>query len=67
MTTLIVGLVLFLGIHSLSIANEPLRNRLHASMGKAAFKAFYGLVSLIGLLLIVWGCGAARMNPTVFQ
>lgn len=65
MTTLIVGLVLFLGVHSLSIVNEPLRNRLHASLGEAAFKGLYSLASLIGLLLIIWGYAAARMDPTV--
>lgn len=65
MTTLIVGLVLFLGVHSLSIVNEPLRNRLRASMGEAAFKGVYSVVSLVGLVLIIWGYGAARMDPTV--
>ena len=65
MTTLIIGLVLFLGIHSLSIVNEPLRNRMHASLGELPFKGLYSLVSLIGLVLIVWGYGAARMDPTV--
>lgn len=65
MTTLIVGLVLFLGVHSLSIVNEPLRNRLHASLGEAAFKGFYSLASLTGLLLIIWGYAAARTDPTV--
>ncbi|WP_449284717.1 NnrU family protein [Marinobacter sp. PE14] len=65
MTTLIVGLILFLGIHSLSIINEPLRNRLNASMGEGAFKGLYSVVSLVGLVLIVWGYGAARMDPSV--
>lgn len=65
MTTLIVGLVLFLGVHSLSIVNEPLRNRLNASMGEAAFKGLFSLISLIGLVLIIWGYGAARLDPTV--
>lgn len=65
MTTLIVGLVLFLGLHSLSIVNEPLRNRLHASLGEAAFKGLYSLASLVGLVLIIWGYGAARLDPTV--
>ncbi|MDX1598445.1 MAG: NnrU family protein [Marinobacter sp.] len=65
MTTLIIGLVLFLGIHSLSIVNEPLRNRMHASLGELPFKGLYSLVSLIGLVLIFWGYGAARMDPTV--
>lgn len=65
MTTLIVGLILFLGLHSLSIVNEPLRNRLHTSMGEAAFKGLFSLASLIGLVLIIWGYGAARLDPTV--
>ncbi|MGB1479334.1 MAG: NnrU family protein, partial [Marinobacter salsuginis] len=65
MATLIVGLILFLGVHSLSIFNEPLRNRLNASMGEGVFKGLYSLVALAGLLLIIWGYGAARMDPTV--
>ncbi|MBC7190889.1 NnrU family protein [Marinobacter sp.] len=65
MTTLIVGLVLFLGVHSLSIVNEPLRNRLNASMGELTFKGLYSAVSLAGLILIVWGYSDARMDPTV--
>ncbi|MBU2953763.1 NnrU family protein [Marinobacter sp. F3R08] len=65
MTTLIVGLILFLGVHSLSIVNEPLRNRLNISMGELTFKGLYSLVSLAGLILIVWGYSAARMDPTV--
>lgn len=65
MTTLILGLALFLGVHSLSIVNEPLRDRLHASLGEAAFKGLYSLASLAGLLLIIWGYGAARLDPSV--
>lgn len=65
MTTLIAGLILFLGVHSLSIVNEPLRNRLSASMGVLPFKGLYSLISLAGLVLIVWGYGAARLDPTV--
>lgn len=65
MTTLIAGLILFLGVHSLSIVNEPLRNRLSAAMGEWPFKGLYSLVSLAGLLLIIWGYEAARMDPTV--
>ncbi|WP_417566524.1 NnrU family protein [Marinobacter sp.] len=65
MTALIAGLILFLGVHSLSIINEPLRNRLNASMGEGAFKGLYSVVSLVGLVLIVWGYGAARTDPTV--
>lgn len=65
MTTLIAGLVLFLGIHSLSIINEPLRNRLQSSLGEGPFKGLYSVIALIGLVLIVVGYGAARLEPTV--
>lgn len=65
MATLIAGLVLFLGIHSLSIVNEPLRNRLQASLGEGPFKGLYSVIALIGLVLIVVGYGAARLEPTV--
>lgn len=65
MTTLMIGLILFLGLHSLSIINEPLRNRLHASLGEGVFKGLFSLISLAGLVLIIWGYGAARLDPTV--
>lgn len=65
MSALIAGLVIFLGIHSLSIINEPLRNRLCRSMGEMGFKAAFSLVSLVGLILIIWGYGMARLDPTV--
>jgi len=65
MTLLVIGLILFLGIHSLSIVNDPLRNRLAGSMGEWPFKAVYGLISLVGLVLIIQGYGAARMDPTL--
>lgn len=65
MLLLIAGLVLFLGVHSLSIVSEPLRNQLQQSLGEAAFKGFYSLISLLGLVLIVWGYGSARLEPMV--
>ncbi|SFM13130.1 NnrU family protein [Marinobacter zhejiangensis] len=63
MTVLIVGLVLFLGIHSLSIINDPLRNRMAQSLGEWPFKGLYALVSAIGLIAIIWGYGLARLDP----
>lgn len=65
MTALIAGLILFLGVHSLSIINEPFRNRLLKSMGYGGFKGVYSLLSLAGLVLIVWGYGMARLEPTL--
>lgn len=65
MTMLIAGLILFLGSHSVSIVNAGWRDRMVASMGELPWKLAYGVVALIGLVLIVQGYGAARMAPTI--
>lgn len=65
MAILITGLILFLGVHSLSIFNEPLRDRLHGQLGEAAFKGLYSLAALAGLVLVIWGYGQARLEPVV--
>jgi uncharacterized membrane protein len=51
---MILGLVLFLGAHTLTTQRE-LRARLIGSMGEGGYKAGYAVVSLVGLALIVWG------------
>ena len=65
MLILILGLIIFLGVHSLSIVNESLRNRLLNSLGEGPFKGIYSLVAAVGLVLIVVGYGMARTQPTV--
>lgn len=60
MATLIAGLVLFLGIHSVSIVDERWRDRTAARLGEETWQGLYGVISLIGLGLIVWGYGIAR-------
>jgi uncharacterized membrane protein len=51
---MIAGLVLFLGVHTLTTRRE-LRASLIASVGEGGYKIGYALVSLLGLVLIVWG------------
>src|SRR5258706_7147612 len=51
---MILGLVLFLGVHTLTTQRE-LRARLIASTGEGGYKIGYALVSVAGLALIVWG------------
>lgn len=63
MAYLILGLVLFLGVHSVRILAEDWRTRTRQSMGEMAYKGIYSLVSLIGFFLIIWGFGQARDNP----
>ncbi|MDP3251913.1 MAG: NnrU family protein [Hydrogenophaga sp.] len=65
MVWLIVGLVLFLGVHSVSIVSPQGRHALAGRMGEGAFKGLYSLVSFVGLALMVWGYGLARQAPVV--
>ena len=51
---MILGLVLFLGVHTLTTQRE-LRAGVIASAGEGGYKIGYALVSLLGLALIVWG------------
>jgi uncharacterized membrane protein len=63
MTQLILGLVLFLGAHSVRIYGEDWRTRLRARLGDNGFKGLYSVLSLLGLVLIVRGYGEARLDP----
>jgi uncharacterized membrane protein len=65
MTVLILGLVLFLGMHSARIVAEPARRRFIAQRGEGAWKGLYTVVSIAGLALIVWGWGLARAQPVL--
>jgi uncharacterized membrane protein len=63
MAFLILGLLLFLGIHSCGYLAESCRNQCVAKMGPLPWKLLYTLVSFAGLALIVWGYGQARLEP----
>ena len=58
MAYLILGLVLFLGVHSVCIFAEDWRTQTRARMGEGAYKGVYSLLSLIGFWLIIWGFAA---------
>ena len=65
MAYLILGLVLFLGMHSVRIFADAWRAQTIARVGEKAFKGGYTVLSLLGFVLIVWGFGMAREMPTV--
>ncbi|MDM7456263.1 MAG: NnrU family protein [Tepidimonas sp.] len=65
MQWLVLGLILFLGVHSVRIVADDWRNQTIDRVGLSAWKAIYSLVSAIGLGLIVWGYGLARQSPDV--
>lgn len=64
MTLLVLGLVLFLGVHSVSILAPAWRDA-QATRNEKAWKGMYTLVSLIGFALLVYGYGLARQSPVV--
>jgi len=63
MTMLILGLVLFLGVHSVRIVADDWRSAQIARRGENAYKGVYSLLSVAGLVLIVWGYGQTRIAP----
>lgn len=65
MTYLILGLVVFLGAHSVRIFASDWRDAQLAKLGEARWKGVYSLISAIGLGLIIWGYGLARADPVV--
>ena len=64
MTLLVLGLVLFLGVHSVSIVAPAWRDAVVARHEKA-WKAGYALVAIVGFVLIVYGYGLARQSPVL--
>lgn len=65
MAYLILGLVLFLGVHSVRIVADDWRTQIRARVGEGAYKGVYSLLSLIGFGLIIWGFGVAREAPVL--
>ena len=65
MSILIAGLVLFLGIHSVSIVAPRWRLQQVALRGEGTWKGIYSVVSLVGFVLLVYGYGLARRSGIV--
>lgn len=63
MAYLILGLVVFLGVHSVRIVADGWRTRMRDRIGEASYKGIYYALSLLGFVLIVWGFGVARETP----
>jgi uncharacterized membrane protein len=71
---MILGLVLFLGVHTLTTQRE-LRASVVASTGESGYKIAYALVSVAGLALVTWGFSTYRATgwidvwnpPTAFK
>jgi uncharacterized membrane protein len=65
MTILILGLLVFLGSHSVRIFGEGWRTAQVARLGERPWKLGYTVVSLVGFALLAWGFGMARQESYV--
>lgn len=65
MTMLILGLILFLGVHSTRIVGDGWRTQMIGKLGEKPWKGIYALLSIAGFVLLVWGYGLARQQPVV--
>jgi uncharacterized membrane protein len=65
MTVLILGLIVFLGVHSIRIVADDWRSAQLKRLGEGAWKGLYSVLSIVGFGLIVWGFGLAQQQPVV--
>lgn len=64
MTLFLIGLVLFLGIHSVAIVAPAWRDA-QAARNPGAWKGIYSVISIVGFVLLIYGYGLARQAPVV--
>jgi uncharacterized membrane protein len=63
MTYLILGLVVFLGVHSVRIVANDWRTSIREMIGATRWRMLFSIVSLLGFSMVVWGFGVARQSP----
>ncbi|NKJ33922.1 NnrU family protein [Rhizobium sp. SG570] len=64
MALLILGIVLFLGVHLIRVVAPGLRTSMIASIGESGWKIAYSVASILTLILLIYGFGQARdMTP----
>lgn len=65
MTLMIIGLLLFLGLHSVRIFADDWRSAAVARIGEPAWKGIYSLFAIAGLALAIIGYGRMRLDPAL--
>lgn len=65
MYILIIGLVVFLGIHSIRIFAPTYRDVQIEKFGEKKWKGIYSLISLLSLIAIIWGYSLARPDAEI--
>jgi uncharacterized membrane protein len=65
MLLLVIGLLVFLGVHSVSIVASGWREAHIARMGEGAWKGLYSLISIASFVAMLYGYGMARHAPVM--
>ncbi|QGZ56685.1 NnrU family protein [Paraburkholderia acidiphila] len=63
MVILVLGLVIFIGVHSIRIMAAPWRAAQIERFGPRAWRGAFALLSILGFVLIVYGYGLSRRYP----
>jgi len=63
MIWLILGIVVFLGIHSVRMVAPEFRQSMIEKLSLGGWKGIYTLITFSGLILMVWGFSQARLDP----
>lgn len=64
MLIMIIGLLIFLGVHSVRIVADDWRTAQIQRMGELPWKAGYSVIAIVGLAIAIWGFGQMRLDPT---
>jgi uncharacterized membrane protein len=62
MALLILAALSWLGIH-IGVAGTPLRDMLVTRIGEGPFRGLFSLLSILGIVFLVWSWSAARTTP----
>ena len=65
MVWFLIGLLGFLGLHSVRIVAPAWREARIAAMGEKAWKGIYSLLSIAFFVLMIWGYGQMRQHPVL--
>ncbi|MGG6463557.1 NnrU family protein [Solilutibacter silvestris] len=61
----LIGLLGFLGLHSVRIVAPGWREARIAAMGEKAWKGIYSLLAIVFFVLMIWGYGQMRQHPVL--
>ncbi|ABM60850.1 NnrU family protein [Halorhodospira halophila] len=62
MLILLLGLILFLGTHSVRVVADDWRSNQIAAYGEIPWKTAYSALSLVGLIIAIYGYGLTRVD-----